>query len=231
MSAREPAAVLKQLELTGFQANKKGQQTLLEIPLFYEGGLTLCIGSIFGYHDFLNLRIMLPRDSSIGEMLFPALPSLLSYDRHVLRFMKTLDCLNLSPVDGIQSLNKDEAIRLFTTIYEGLSEWSKKLEAPNSLNRFQEQNRNQQLLPFYLAGMTPSMASYALHRRLPAFHPVVLAVNNRTLSPIDVDRKQLLIIPPMKLPKRIKANSATMEPHKGMVPVELPSEDIHRKGN
>lgn len=227
MSARESAAICKQLELTGFEANKRGQQFLLELVLHRSGNVAYPIGSVFGYRECLDLTIMLPETSSFGEKFFSILPSLRSYNSHILRFMQTLDYLDLKTANGLQKFNKDEALVFFEKVHSGLTEWSEKLDAPKSLNKFQEPGRNKQLLPFYLAGMTPSMASYALHRKLPAFHPVVLAVHNRTLSPVDVDRKQLLIIPPMKLPQRIKANSATMEAFKGMVPAEVLPEDIH----
>lgn len=227
MSAREPAAIRKQLELTGFEANKRGQMVLLELVVLHNGNVTYPIGSVFGYRECLELRVMLPEDSWLGETFFSLLPSLHSYNRHVLRFMQSLDYLNLETAKGLQQFDKGESLVFFEEVHAGLTKWAEKLDAPKRLNKFQEAGLNKQLLPFYLAGMTPSMASYALHRGLPAFHPVVLALHNNSLAPETVEKNQLLIVPPMKLPKRIIANHATMEPFANMIPAEILPEYIH----
>lgn len=104
--------------------------------------------------------------------------------------MKRMSALS----DDSWSLDSNHAMRTLNRELLDLMDYKKKVTLPANYLRSPDHLQNRKLLPFHMAGLSSEVATIALKNKLPAYHPVVLAIADGTITEKDIPAYQGLPI-------------------------------------
>lgn len=93
------------------------------------------------------------------------------------------------------SLNSGAAAYELNRRLKAVNQYKTKVQLSANDRKLPEYLQNRKILPFQMSDLSPEVASLALRRKLHAYHPIVLAVADGTITEDDIPSYQGLPLP------------------------------------